>query len=179
MERTAMNVIHRTPTRLVLQEHPWPEWMVGLVFVVAGGYVALGEGELLFGGAFAALGMVALVPFGNTVRCVFDRDAGTFVRETRGPLGSRCMEHALKEITGVRVTQGRGRGRTFRVELTRAGAARIPLTSAHSSGKQEKEEIARVIRTFLGLPDPGELSIPRVRDLLEMVVGEAEPRTTP
>ena len=172
-----MNVIHRTPTRLVLQEHPWLEWIVGLVFVVAGGYVALVEAEPLFGGAFAALGMVALVPFGNTIRCVFDRDAGTFVRETRGPLGSRRIEHALKQITGVRVTQGGGRGRTFRVELVRAGAERIPLTSAFSSGKQEKEEIAETIRTFLGLPDPGDLSIPRMRDLLEMVVGEAEPHT--
>jgi hypothetical protein len=168
-----MNVVRRTQTELSLQERPWLAWLVGLLFITSGSYVALLGGEPVFGGAFAAIGVGAILAFGDTVTCTFDLKTGQFTRESRGPRGTRQVQYALKEIVGVRVARSVGRSQTFRVELVRASGDRVPLTSSYSSGKGDKQESAELIRGFLELSDPGEVPTPGFRQLLRMAINPA------
>jgi hypothetical protein len=165
-----MELVERTPTRLVLRDRPWLVWAVGGLFVAAGLFVVLTSSERLFGLAFVGLGLVALATGGRTVTCTFDREAALFRRESRGWPARRPVEHPLGEVVGVRVAQGgAGRRPTYRVELVLGGGRRAPLTSAYSSGHGDKAATAALVRDFLGLPDTPDLPPPGLRELVDML----------
>jgi hypothetical protein len=173
-----MQVVQQTEGKLVLQERPWLVWGVSALLAGAGLFVALTSDERLFGAAFVVVGVAAVLLGGQTVTCTFDRATGQVTRETRGWPRSGRVQRPLADVRGVRLTQGSGR-QTYRVELALPSGDRLPLTTTYSSGKADQETTARLIRDFLGLPDPGELQVPGIRDLVGIVLDRPEePRPT-
>ncbi|HEX6322374.1 MAG TPA: hypothetical protein VFZ36_01510 [Vicinamibacterales bacterium] len=153
-----MKVVDETAGRLVLQDRPWLIWLVGGLFIAAGSWVALTSDERVFGAAFAVTGAVLILAFANTVTATFDRGAGRFTQAIKGVVRSRETVHPLSEVVSVGVEQSAaGRpSRTHRIVLGLSSGARVPLTPTFSSGKPDKEGVARMIREFLGLPEgPG------------------------
>jgi hypothetical protein len=156
-----------------MRERPWLVWGVGALLAGAGLFVALTSDERLFGAAFVAVGVGALLLGGRTTTLTFDRATGQVTRELRGWPRSSQLRRPLGDVKGVRVVQGTDR-QTFRVELAFPAGERLPLTTSYGSGKADKEATARLIRAFLDLPDPGELQAPGIRDLVGMVLDRPE-----
>jgi hypothetical protein len=171
-----MQMVEHTQTRLVLRERPYLVWGVSLLLAGAGVFVALTSDERLFGAAFAVVGLGAILLGGQTVSCTFDRASGDVRRVSRGWPRSGEQRHPLADVREVRLTQGSGRGRTYRLELVLSAGRRVPLTTTYGSGKADQEATARLVRSFLGLPDPGEVELPGIRDLIDMV---RAPRSEP
>lgn len=165
-----MKVLRQAERELVLRERPWLVWLVGGLFAVSGGFVALRSSDVLFGVAFGILGVGLILAFANTVTCTFDLDAGRFTRLSKGLLRSGQTGHPIDDIVGVRIEQGRARGsRSYRVALVLSTSAQVPLTSSYSTGKKDKEHIAGLIRDLLRLTDPGDVPIPGFVDMFRMM----------
>lgn len=166
-----MKVVQQTAGRLVLQEKPWLVWLVGGLFVVAGSGVALMSSERLFGAAFAVTGAVLILGFANTVTATFDRDARRFTRSITGLLRNSETGHPLGEVVSIDVeaSPSANPSRAHRLVLGLSTGARFPLTSSYSSGKQDKEQTAGVIRQFLDLRGAPDVPLPGFRDMVSMM----------
>ncbi len=117
-------------------------WWFGAIFVLAGLVVAV-------------LGLQA-----TFTTWTFDRAQNTFVQRSETLLGVKVRESALQDLADVQVATSRGAssyshrshhrsGPTYRVELVFSDGNVIPLTLWYSSGYQDKERTAAVIREFL------------------------------
>lgn len=167
-----MRVAEKTAGRLVLQEKPWLVLLVGGLFIVSAGVMAVMTGERLGGAGFALLGAVLILAFGNTVTVTFDTNVNRFTRRVRGPVRNSEITHRLSEVAGASVEASRAsRGSpAYRVALVLASGARLPLTTSYSSGKAAKEEDAATIRAFLNLKQGPEIQIPGFIDMLNLTV---------
>lgn len=107
---------------------------------------------VLFGGVFVAGGMVVVLLMGEIVACQFDKTMGRFTLQRRGLLGTKVIEHSIREIKDVIVEESTSSdGSTYRVSLILIGRDRIPLTSYYSSGRAGKQKIADSLHQFLHL----------------------------
>ena len=152
-----MAIVEKTPTTLVIQSRPWLEALVGVLFVGAGTWAALG-GEPVFGGGFILAGAVIIFGFAVTVTSRFDRTTGRFTRVTRGLVRRSEMTRPLADITAVRLEASGGSAnspsQSHKVVLVFKSRERINVASGSSSGKSDKERLAAEIRHFLALPEP-------------------------
>lgn len=166
-----MKIAEQTEGRLVLQEKPWLVLLVGGLFVIAGLVVAVGAGEPLAGVGSAILGALVILAFGNTVTATFDKSAGRFTRSVRGLIRNSDVTHPLPEVAGVAVdaSPSANPSRGYRMAVTLASGARVPLTTSYSSGKSGKEQTAAAIRQFLGLQHVPEAGIPGFGDMARLM----------
>src|SRR5688572_29050562 len=143
-----MAIVENSPTTLVIQSRPWLESMVGVLFVGAGTWAALG-GEPVFGGGFIIAGAVIIFGFATTVTSRFDRATGRFTRVTRGLVRRGEITKPLADITAVRVDATGGSANSpsqnYKVVLVLKPRERIDLPSGSSSGKGDKERLAAEI----------------------------------
>jgi hypothetical protein len=81
------------------------------------------------------------------------------------------ITHPLSEIAGVSVDASRAGNRSpgYRIVITLASGARVPLTPSYGSGKGAKEHSAAAIRTFLNLPQLPEIQIPGFTDMFKLM----------
>lgn len=167
-----MTIVEKTEGRLVLQEKPWLVLLVGGLFVIAGLVVAVAAGEPLAGAGSALPGAVLILAFGNTVTVTFDKNVGRFTRATNGILRNSEVTHPLDQISGTSVESSKSAksSRGYRIALTLASGARVPLTTSYSSGKSGKEQTAAAIRQFLGLAHVPEVEIPGFGDMARLMV---------
>lgn len=151
-----MTIVEQTAGRLVLRERPWLAWLVGGLFLAAGTGVAIASDERLFGAGFAVAGAVLILAFANTVTATFNRDTGRFTRSVTGLVRNSLAIHSISDITSVGVEASRSGtpSRAHRLVLTLSSGASVPLTTSYSSGLNDKERTAGVIRQFLGLQAP-------------------------
>lgn len=71
----------------------------------------------------------------------------------RGAFGTKETRRPLAEIVGVRVERsGASQSQARRIVLATSTRTSVPLTTHYSTGNQDAT--ARVIREFLGLPEP-------------------------
>lgn len=166
-----MKVLRRTERELVLQERPGLVWLVGGLFTIAGLLVAAISTDKLFGAAFALVGLVLLLAFANYVTSTFDLTAGRFTRTVKGLIRRSEASCLLADIVGLRVEQGLSSrpSRSYRLALVLRSGDRLPLTTSYSTGRQDKERVAEVIRVFLELNDPGELPLPGFGDMVGLM----------
>lgn len=152
-----MAIVENTPTTLVIQSRPWLESLVGVLFIGAGSWAALG-GEPVFGGGFIIAGAVIIFGFAATVTSRFDRATGRFTRVTRGLVRRSEITKPLTDIITVRVDASGGSAnspsQSYKVVLVLKSRERIDIASGASSGKGDKERLAAEIRQFLALPAP-------------------------
>lgn len=165
-----MKIAEQTEGRLVLQEKPWLVLLIGGLFIVTGIAMSVKTGEWMAGG-FAVLGALLIAAFGNTVTATFDKNAGRFTRSVRGLVRDSDVTHPLSEVSGVAVdaSPSANPSRGYRIGLTLASGARVPLTTSYSSGKSGKEQTAAAIRQFLGLQHVPEVEIPGFGDMARLM----------
>lgn len=155
---------------LVFRHTPWLEWLVGLAFI-GGGVAAFVGGERVFGGGFIAAAAGLILGFANTVTNSFDRGTGRLTCSTKGLLRNREVSYPLGDIRKVYVEASptANPSRRYRVALSLNSGVRVPLTTAYSSGKADKERMASQIRQFLNLPEPPEVSTPGFGEVVGML----------
>ena len=151
-----MRIREQTAGALVIEDKPWLESLVAVLFV-AGGVWAFAGGERLLGGGFVLAGIAIGLLFANTATIRFDRGTGRFTRSIKGLVRNTAVSHPLDQITGVQVeaSASGNPSRSYRICVLIKGGSRVPLTSGYSSGKDDKERLAAELRRFLNLPDPG------------------------
>lgn len=150
-----MRITEQTAGALVIEDRPWLEALVAMLFVAGGGWAFFG-GERVLGGGFVLAGMAIGLLFANTITIGFDRRTGRFTRSIKGLVRNDVVAHPLEQISGVDVEAGASGNpsRSYRVCVLIKDGARVPLTSAYSSGREDKARLAAEVRRFLGLPDP-------------------------
>lgn len=164
-----MKVTRRTDTELVLHESPALVWLIVGVFGVGGTWVLVREGELLIAVGFALVVAVLALAFAVTTTCRFDRVGGELTCERRRLLGRTHLRHPLAEIVGARTERSAARqSQAYRVVLEMSTGTTVPLTSQFTSGRSQHEHVAKIIRDFLGLPEPVDVPIPGFGDLFRM-----------
>ncbi len=128
---------------------------------------------LLFGGLFAAVGLIAITRFGQVTTLTCERvepTLGSCQLISEGLLGSSSRQIPLPTLKGASVetktSQSTGSSRlnrtgvtyTYRVILlTESG--QIPFTSYSSSGKASKSSIASKINAFVKNPNQRLLTV--------------------
>ena len=171
-----MAIVEKTPTTLVIQSRPWLESLVGIMFVGAGTWAALG-GEPVFGGGFIIAGAVIIFGFATTVTSRFDRTTGRFTRVTKGLVRHSEIINSLADITAVRVDATGGSAnspsQSYKVVLILTSREVINLASGSSSGKVDKQRLAAEIRQFLDLPEPTHAGPPGFGEMLGAIVDTA------
>jgi hypothetical protein len=159
-----MEIVHRTPERLVVVHRPWfltiSTWIVGASAVVA----AVGDaGEPLAGRTFAVLAGLAvmavawrLMPF-HTLD--FNRGTGQFVHRMHRVSGTQTRALRLDEIDWAKVEarwNENARGERL-VLATRDGTYAVET----GFGPAKRTPVADAINDWLTAPEPGALNSPR------------------
>lgn len=164
-----MNVTRRTDAELELHESPALAWLIVGVFGIGGTWVLVREGALLIAAGFALVVVVLALAFAVTTTCRFDRVGGELTCERRRILGKTRMRHPLAAIVGARTERsGARQSQAYRVVLELSTGITVPLTAHFTSGRSRHEHVARVVREFLGLPEPVDVPIPGFGDLFRM-----------
>lgn len=165
-----MKVTRRTDTELELHDSAALVWLIVGVFGIGGMWVLVHEGELLIAAAFAVVVVALALAFAITTTCRFDRVAGELTCVRRSLLKKSQTRHPLAEIVGARTERSSARqSQAFRVVVVMSSGAVVPLTTQFTSGRGQHEHVAKVIRDFLGLPEPVDVPIPGFRDLFRMI----------
>lgn len=101
---------------------------------------------------FSGSGLIVLAIGGQIMILEFDKLSNQFIFTRRGLLGSKRIEHPLKNIARCYVEQGSRN--TSRIKFLLTSGETFDLTSDNSSGYQEKFRATQEIQSFLGLEPP-------------------------
>ena len=169
-----MKVTRRTDTELELHESPALVWLIVGVFGIGGSWVLVREGELVIAAGFALVVVVLALAFAITTTCRFDRVGGELTCARRSLLRTTHTRHPLSEIAGARTERSAARhSQAFRVVLVMSTSTTVPLTTQFTNGRGQHEQMAKVIRDFLCLPEPVDVPIPGFRDLLRLAFDQS------
>lgn len=101
------------------------------------------------------LGLLALliISSGTLITCTFDKEANNMTLSYCrwfGILGETVIQHPLDDIRDVKIEDSDAdEGLVFRVVFLLKTGKILPLTHLYSSGYQYKQQIAKLIKTFL------------------------------
>ncbi len=169
--------------RLVIRDYPIVMWVIGAGFMLAGLFVALRPGGIVFGAIAFLIGAVLALFLASVTTITGDKMLGTLVIRHRSLLRSQVKEVPLSEIAAVRLDTSRthhhhsGHSSSFRLMLVTTSDEKIPLEGYYTSGLLafiDQEKKAQKLREFLGLP-ASEATIPAA---IEAVRQQVVSRTT-
>jgi hypothetical protein len=165
-----MQIIERTDDRLIVHHKPWNAWL-STAFTVAVGVliVAYGAMNVQPVALSAGVGFVVVLPlltahFARPIWVTFDRQVGLATVVRSGMFGRSTQEIALSDVTGVECCDFVGRRPRsilerlqfippgqYVVRLILASGKTLSLASLQSCERGEHNQLAQVIRSFLGL----------------------------
>ncbi len=138
--------------QLNLVEFPFILWAFG---GAAGlfGFLMIFQGEALVPGLLAlGLGALLALVIAQVTTVSADRAAGRLTIHYRSLLRHTSKEFALWEIASAEIERSHGSSSsTYRVALALKTGEQVPLHGYYSSGRGDKERIARRINEFLGV----------------------------
>ncbi|MFN6564112.1 MAG: hypothetical protein RMY28_030560 [Nostoc sp. ChiSLP01] len=114
----------------------------------AGVYAAIG------GTLFFFLVGLLIIAAGSFINCNFDKESNSFTLSRYrwfGKLGKAVFLYSLNEIVDIKVESSDSSegGMVHRVSLMLASGETVPLSGCYSSGFEEKQEIVKMIKSFL------------------------------
>ncbi|PHJ66241.1 hypothetical protein VF14_20245 [Nostoc linckia z18] len=112
--------------------------------------VYAGIGGTLF---FFLVGLL-IIAAGSFINCNFDKESNSLILSRYrwfGILGKSVFLYSLNEIVDIKVESSDSSegGMVHRVSLMLASGETVPLSGCYSSGFQEKQEIVKMIKSFL------------------------------
>lgn len=107
---------------------------------------------------FSGIGLLIICLFGQIIIIEFDKLSNQFILTHRGLLGSKRIEHPLKNIARCYVEPGRRN--TYGIQFLLTSGETFGLTSGSLSGYQEKFGTTQEIQSFLGV-EPSKTIEPR------------------
>jgi hypothetical protein len=163
--------------RLVISNRPVFAWVFGLIFVLAGIFMAI-QGTFLMALIFGGIGLLVALLSGFGSQLVLDKTEGVarLIKYTIG--GKQVREVLLEELSTAEVR--RTGQNTYRIELLLTNGESLPLTAYSTSGQMSKQLQADKIRTFLGPQKPGDrvaalLGVSAVKDQLAQQMYQPRP----
>lgn len=98
---------------------------------------------------FISLLIMALCP---VITCTFDKEVDHMIIKRWRWFGEKIFEHSINEISDVKVEDSStDEGSVYRVTLTLSSGENVSLTRSYTSGFEEKQYIAKLIKSFLNL----------------------------
>jgi hypothetical protein len=98
---------------------------------------------------FPSLLIMALSP---VITCTFDKELDRMTIKRQRWFGEKILEHSINEISDVNVEDSStDDGWVYRVTLTLSSGENVSLTRSYTSGFEEKQYIAKLIKSFLNL----------------------------
>jgi hypothetical protein len=127
---------------------------------------------------FSGSGLLVIACFGQIIILEFDKLSNQFILIRRGLLGSKRIEHPLRNIARSYVE--RGSRNTYLIKLMLTSGETFAVTPYSSSGYDEKFRVTQEIQSFLGVEptvttDPRSL-LPQPGDLLGLMLGGNQKR---
>ncbi len=151
------------PAYLTIKEYPILFWIMGFVFLAAGVWATAGalisQAEtLIIGLLLLAIGLLFLLVFSTVTTIQADRVTGTLNLRYWSLIRSNAKEMSIAELASVEIESSHSSSSaTYRIAFRKKSGEQIPLHSYYSSGYKEKENKARRISEFLGVPGPSGL----------------------
>ncbi len=144
--------------QLVLRDHPFVMWAIGISMLGACGYFLLtGPEERLLPLISGILGLL-IFGFSPIVTVRADRSTGVLSIERRSLLRNSKREIPFSEIQSIQVEHSTSydsdtgsHSNVYRVVIQTSQQEIIPLRSGYSSGLKAKEAKAQKLSTFLGV----------------------------
>lgn len=127
---------------------------------------------------FSGIGLLIICFFGQIIIIEFDKLSNQFILTRRGLLGTKRIEHPVRNIARSYVE--RGSRNTYLIKLMLTSGETFAVTPYSSSGYDEKFRVTQEIQSFLGVEptvttDPRSL-LPQPGDLLGLMLGGNQKR---
>ena len=146
-----MKIIQHTPIRLTLQEHLVGVGVFGIGTALVGLLIFISfESPIDLLGSFCIAAASLIQVFSPKETCTFDKTVGRFTLEQKHWFRRRVKQHAIAQITGVRIEQRWVVGTPFyQIHLILDSGLKLPLTQSVSTDLSQQQTIAQSIRTFV------------------------------
>lgn len=148
--RPSVKLLEQTPNKLVFRLRPTFDWGFGFAFGGAG-LILLVYTSLYISGFLFFLSFLTIAQ-SSVKTCTFDKERDRMTIKRQYWFGEKILNHSINEISDVEVEYSSGNGGSvYRVTLILSSGEQLPLTRSYTSGIEEKQRIAELIKNFLNL----------------------------
>lgn len=152
LTRPSVKCLEQTPNKLVFRVRPTFGWGCGVFFGGAGLILLVDRTHLYISGFFFFLSLL-IIALSSVKTCTFDKERSRMTIKRQHWFGEKILEHSINEISDVQIehTSSSEGSRIYRVTLILSSGEKLPLTRSYTSGIEEKQYIANLIKYFLNL----------------------------
>lgn len=150
--RPSLNILEQTSNKLVFRLRPTFDSGFGVSIGAAGlisllllDYTPMMSGFLFF------LSLLTMA-LSSVKTFTFDKERDRMTIKRQYWFGKKILNHSINEISDVEVEYSSGNaGSVYRVTLILSSGEKLPLTRSYTSGIEEKQYIANLVKGFLNL----------------------------